>query len=90
MIPAGWPAARVAHWTLLAQARAVENQAWVVAVNTAGTHAGVPMGGRSIVVDPRGAVVAEAGTGEAMLVVDIDPSAASAWREEFPVLGDRR
>jgi predicted amidohydrolase len=75
---------------VLARARAIENQAWVVACNTAGTHGGVEMGGRSVVVDPRGAVVAEAGVGEEILVADVDPAAAREWRRSFPVLADRR
>lgn len=54
VIPAGWPERRRSHWTLLAQARAVENQAFVLACGTAGTHAGVPQAGHSIVVDPWG------------------------------------
>ena len=40
VVPAAWPAARVRHWTLLAHARAIENQCVVIACNTAGTHAG--------------------------------------------------
>ena len=59
LMPAAWPAKRVHHWRLLAQARAVENQTYVVACNTGGTHAGVPMGGHSLVVDPWGEVLAD-------------------------------
>ena len=40
VVPAAWPAARVAHWTLLGRARAIEDQVFVVACNTAGTHCG--------------------------------------------------
>lgn len=54
VLSAGWPERRRSHWTLLAQARAVENQAFVLACGTAGTHAGVPQAGHSIVVDPWG------------------------------------
>jgi predicted amidohydrolase len=90
LVPAAWPAARVAHWTLLGRARAVEDQAFVVQCNTAGTHAGTEMGGRSQVVAPNGEVLAEAGTGEEVLVVDVDPGAVASTREAFPVLGDRR
>ena len=60
LVPAAWPAARVAHWTLLGRARAVENQCVVVQCNTAGTHAGYEMGGRSQVVTASGEVLAEA------------------------------
>ncbi|AKN70275.1 acyltransferase [Streptomyces sp. PBH53] len=89
VIPAGWPERRRAHWTLLAQARAVENQAFVLACGTAGTHAGVPQAGHSIVVDPWGEVLAEAGAGEEVLTVDLDPARTAATREQFPALKDR-
>ena len=89
LLASGWPAARISHWTVLAQARAIENQAWVVACNSAGTHAGTTMGGRSIVVDPRGGVLGEAGAEEEVLVVDVDPAVALQWRRSFPVLTDR-
>ncbi|MES4886907.1 carbon-nitrogen family hydrolase [Streptomyces sp. NPDC096012] len=89
VLPAGWPERRRAHWTLLAQARAVENQAFVLACGTAGTHAGVPQAGHSIVVDPWGEVLAEAGPGEEVLTVDFDPAEVAATRERFPALKDR-
>jgi predicted amidohydrolase len=89
VVPAGWPEARRAHWTLLARARAVENQAFVLACGTAGTHAGVPQGGHSIVVDPWGEVLAEAGHDEEVLTVDFDPGRVAATREQFPALKDR-
>jgi len=91
LVPAAWPAKRVHHWRLLAQARAIENQSYVVACNTVGTHAGVPMGGGSVVVDPWGEVLAEASaTGEEVLVVDLDLDRVRTTRVSFPVLADRR
>ncbi|MFD4412118.1 carbon-nitrogen family hydrolase [Streptomyces sp. NPDC058476] len=89
VIPAGWPERRRSHWTLLAQARAVENQAFVLACGTAGTHAGVPQAGHSIVVDPWGEVLAEAGAGEEVLTVEFDPAKVGVTREQFPALKDR-
>ncbi|MEU1591775.1 carbon-nitrogen family hydrolase [Streptomyces sp. NPDC005708] len=89
VIPAGWPERRRSHWTLLAQARAVENQAYVLACGTAGTHAGVPQAGHSIVVDPWGDVLAEAGADEEVLTVEFDPARVAATREQFPALKDR-
>ena len=89
VLPAGWPERRRSHWTLLAQARAVENQAFVLACGTAGTHAGVPQAGHSIVVDPWGEVLAEAGAGEEILTVDFDPGKVAVTREQFPALKDR-
>lgn len=89
VLPAGWPAARLAHWRILVQARAVENQAYVLACGTAGTHAGVEQAGHSMVVDPWGAVLAEAGPGEEVIGCDLDPSRVAATRKDFPVLRDR-
>jgi predicted amidohydrolase len=90
VMASAWPAKRVGHWRLLAQARAVENQMYVVACNTAGTHAGVPMGGHSMVVDPWGVVLAEAGEEEEVLAVDLDLASVASTRASFPVLADRR
>ncbi|MEV7205535.1 MULTISPECIES: carbon-nitrogen family hydrolase [unclassified Streptomyces] len=89
VVPAGWPERRRSHWTLLAQARAVENQAFVLACGTAGTHAGVPQAGHSIVVDPWGEVLAQAGAGEEVLTVEFDPGKVARTREQFPALKDR-
>jgi predicted amidohydrolase len=90
VVPAAWPAARVRHWTLLAHARAVEDQCVVIACNTAGTHAGTEMGGHSQVVSATGEALAMAGTQEEVLSVEVDVDAVGHWREQFPVLRDRR
>ena len=90
VIPAAWPAARVRHWTLLAHARAIENQCVVVACNTAGTHAGVEMGGHSQVVLPDGEVASIAGSHEQVLSVQVDMGMVDDCRRKFPVLRDRR
>jgi predicted amidohydrolase len=90
LVPAAWPLPRVEAWTLLGRARAIENQVVLVQCNTGGTHAGVPMGGRSQVVAATGEVLAQAGTGEEVLVVDLDLRDVAAWRQRFPVLADRR
>ncbi|GGN08129.1 hydrolase [Terrabacter tumescens] len=90
VIPAAWPRKRVAHWTLLGQARAVEDQCVVLQCNTAGTHARHEMGGHSQVVDATGKVLAAAGLDEEVLSIDIDTAATPEWRRTFPVLADRR
>ncbi|WAL96696.1 carbon-nitrogen family hydrolase [Streptomyces sp. Je 1-369] len=89
VVPAGWPARRREHWLLFARARAVEDQVYVLACGTGGTHAGVPQAGHSVVVDPWGEVLAEAGDGEEVLTVDLDPAKVAATREQFPALKDR-
>lgn len=90
LIPAAWPAARVEAWRLLLRARAIENQAFVVACNTVGTHARTEMGGYSAVIDPAGTVLAEAGAEPEVLSVTIDIEQAAQARDTFPVLADRR
>ena len=90
VVPAAWPAARVEHWTLLGRARALENQMFVLACNTAGTHSGHLMGGHSQVLGPGAEVLAQAGDGEQVLSVHLDVAGLPAVRAAFPVLGDRR
>lgn len=91
VVPAGWPARRRAHWSLFARARAVEDQVFVLACGTAGAHAGVPQAGASVVVDPWGEVLAEAGGAEEeVLTVDLDLAKVAETREQFPALKDRR
>ncbi|MGY0485587.1 carbon-nitrogen family hydrolase [Streptomyces sp. WG-D5] len=89
VVSAGWPERRRAHWSLLARARAVENQAYVLACGSAGAHAGVPQAGCSVVVDPWGEVLAEAGAGEEVLRVEFDPASVGVTRDRFPALKDR-
>jgi predicted amidohydrolase len=89
VVPAGWPMHRLAHWRLLVRARAVESQAYVLACGTAGTHAGVEQAGHSMIVDPWGEIVAEAGPGEQPLTADLDPGRVADIRADFPVLRDR-
>ena len=91
LVPAAWPLARVSHWTLLGRARAVENQAVMVQVNTGGTHARTPMGGASQVVAATGEVLGEVEhDSEAILSVVVDLTGTERYRSEFPVLRDRR
>ena len=72
VLPAAWPEARVGHWSLLARARAVEDQLVVVAANTSGAQGGKVMGGFSAVIDAQGTVLAEAGPDPTTLSVDLD------------------
>lgn len=90
LLSSGWPTPRIEHWDVLTRARAIENQAWVIACNAVGTQPDVVLGGHSVVVDPKGEVVAQAGTGPEVLVVEVDPEASVRWREQFPVLLDIR
>jgi len=90
LLPAAWPDTRVEHWSVLARARAIENQYVVVAANAAGVQGSTAMGGHSAVIDARGTVLAEADGTPQVLSVDVDLADVRAWRERFPVLADRR
>lgn len=89
VVPAAWPAARLAHWRLFTTARAVEDQVLVVACNATGTQGSVELGGHSRVVDPWGTVLAEADTDEGITYCEVDPAIVPTVRAQFPVLADR-
>jgi len=89
LVASAWPQVRQEAWILFNQARAHENLAYVLACNCAGTDHGRTYAGRSVFVDPRGAVIAEAGVGEELLTAEIDPKAVRAARREFSALSDR-
>ena len=62
-----------------------------MAVNGCGDQGGsLALGGRSVVVDPWGSVLAEGGEHEEVLVVDLDLAQVAKVRADFPVLADRR
>jgi len=83
-----WPVKRQQHWLTLLQARAIENQAYVVGVNRVGTEPGYLYAGRSVIVDPHGVIIADAGEGENVLAAVVDPETVASWRREFPALSD--
>ncbi|GAA0620128.1 carbon-nitrogen family hydrolase [Sporichthya brevicatena] len=90
VIASSWPERRLEHWRLLTRARAVENLAYVVAADACGEHHGVRQAGHSVVIDPWGEVVAEAGTEPTVIDVEIDPARVEQVRADFPALRDRR
>ena len=90
VVIAAWPTVRIGHWLTLLQARAIENMAFVLGVNRTGREPSGECGGRSIIVDPHGEIVAEAGTREKILSADISQAIVSEWRTEFPALRDAR
>ncbi|MDQ7028550.1 MAG: carbon-nitrogen family hydrolase [Ardenticatenia bacterium] len=89
-IAAQWPLARVDHWRTLLRARAIENQAFVIACNRVGETDGTPFGGHSAIIGPWGEIVAEAGTSPLLLTADIQVDAVEHVRRTIPVFEDRR
>jgi predicted amidohydrolase len=79
------------HWEVLLRARAIENQAFVVAANQVGRHApGLRTGGRSMIVDPWGIVLAQAADAETSVIADLDLAHLERIRAELPSLANRR
>lgn len=79
-----------AHWELLIRARAVENQCFIVAANQTGRHATLETFGHSLIVDPWGDVVADAGEGEGVIAVRLEAQRLRDVRARLPALRHRR
>ncbi|WP_232701518.1 carbon-nitrogen family hydrolase [Halobacterium wangiae] len=90
LVPSAWPYPRVEHWQLLPKARAVENLAYVAAVNGSGDFADASLVGRSTVYDPWGTTLASTDDDPDIVYADVDPERPASVREEFPALRDRR
>ena len=83
---ANWPERRREHWRALLVARAIENQAYVVGVNRVGVDGnGVAYAGESLVVDPWGQVLLDAGSGACVGRARFSAATLAACRERFPV-----
>jgi predicted amidohydrolase len=79
------------HWETLLRARAIENQAFVVASNQIGAHpGGNRSGGRSLIVDPWGVVLAQAPDREGFILAELDFERQREIREQLPALANRR
>lgn len=84
-VPAQFPHPRSSHWDVLLQARAIENQVWVVAANRIGKSGELEYFGRSAIVDPWGSVVAAAyEEREGVISADVSPDRVAAVRSALP------
>ena len=79
------------HWETLVRARAIENQAFVIAANQIGEHPpSHRSGGRSLIVDPWGVVLAQAADAETVITADLDLERQADVRRRLPSLANRR
>src|SRR3954463_10541900 len=79
------------HWEILLRARAIEDQCFVIAANQTGEHApGLRSGGRSMIVDPWGIVLATAPDAETFVTADLDLDRQAEIRRSVPSLANRR
>jgi omega-amidase len=90
VVIANWPARRQSHWRALLHARAIENQAYAIGVNRCGSDLQLDYDGGSLVVNPWGETVAEAGRGQTIISARLDLAAMNKTRSDFPVLRDAR
>jgi len=86
-----WPFPRLEHLRILASARAIENQSYLILANRVGRDNGAPFCGSSAIVDPYGVVVAAASADrEELVVADLSTDVIEAVREKMPVFSHRR
>jgi predicted amidohydrolase len=90
VVIASWPDKRVSHWLRLLQARAIEGQAYVLGVNRTGSDPSHRYPGRSVVVDPMGEIVADAGPSAGVAEAMLDLPTLREYRSKLPFLDDQR
>jgi predicted amidohydrolase len=90
VVIANWSISRKEDWAVLLKARAVENQAFVIGVNRTGNGGGLTYFGDSMVISPRGKILAQAREESGLTTVNIFPEEALTCRKKFPVKADRK
>jgi predicted amidohydrolase len=91
ILSSAWPFPRLEHFRILAMARAIENQSYMIASNRVGTDEGVTCCGASVIVDPYGVVVASAPTErEELIQAEISVEAINSVRKKMAVFAQRR
>ena len=91
LVPANWPSPRRLHWQTLLQARAIENQAYVVGCNRVGTAGdGTEHAGDSRIVSPMGELLATASAVETIVLADVDPAEVTKTRDRLSFIPERR
>ncbi|AXI38415.1 carbon-nitrogen hydrolase [Bacillaceae bacterium ZC4] len=89
-IPAEWPKKRIDHWQLLLQARAIENQMFVVAVNRVGADQNNEFNGHSMVIAPWGELLVHDQTDAGIFYAQLDLQEIDRVRKTIPIFQDRR
>lgn len=87
---ASWPESRRDVWSILLQARAIENQAYLVGVNRVGLDGtGLTYSGDSVVLNPKGIALSETKRGaEAIIIETLSFNELTSFREKFPAWMD--
>ena len=90
VVIACWPKVRSTHWEVLLQARAIENQSYLLGVNRTGNEPGREYQGQSMLVNPRGEIVRKLDDVPGILNEKVSLEEIIKWRNEFPVLNQRK
>lgn len=89
VVLANWPTPRIEHWVTLLRARAIENQAYLIGVNRVGSDPHLDFSGRSLIIDPKGEILADAGSEVTVVSAALDLATVRQWRDDFPATNDR-
>lgn len=87
---AQWPQARLKHWQSLIQARAIENDMFVIGCNACGDDGNTQYAGHSMVVNPNGEIIEEVGATEKCITLSLDLDEVKQQRTAIPVFENRR
>lgn len=90
VVPGEWPKPREEHWRGLLKGRAIENQLFVIAANACGVVGKLDFFGSSMILGPKGEVLAEAGYENAEPTAVLDPAEMEKWRQSITCFQDRR
>jgi len=90
VVIANFPDKRIRHWTRLLQARAIENQAYVIGVNRVGTDPQLSYNGHSLIIDPQGEIIADAAEKEGVIQTRLDLASLREYREGLKFLADMK
>lgn len=88
VVIASWPEKRILHWVRLLQARAIENQAFVLGVNRVGTDPHYSYNGRTLIVDFNGEIIADARDYVTSISATLDLASLRQYRQGLPFLAD--
>jgi len=90
VVPGEWPKPREEHWRTLLRGRAIENQLFVVAANACGVIGKLDFFGSSLILGPKGEILAEGGYENCEPTALLDPAEMVRWRESITCFKDRR
>lgn len=85
VVIANWPMERIEQWKILLQARAIENQCYMIGVNRVGVGDQISYGGCSMIVNPYGKILNKENMSEDLILGELDPYLVEECRKDFPM-----